>query len=120
MRQALRRSMLFVLTLVGLAAPAAAQTGTITGRVTTSENSSAVANAEVHAISAGRTVAQSLTNTDGRYRLTVPAGTYDVHVEMVGYEAVIRPSIQVSAGGSTSLDIAITPAVLRPRSSMPP
>jgi iron complex outermembrane receptor protein len=105
--------MLFVLTLAGLAAPAAAQTGTITGRVTTSENSSAVANAEIHAISAGRTVAQSLTNTDGRYRLTVPAGTYNVHVEMVGYEAVIRPSIQVSAGGSTSLDVVLTPAVFQ-------
>lgn len=113
MRQALRRSLLFVLTLTGLAAPVAAQTGAITGRVTTSENSSAVANAEVHAISAGRTVAQSLTNRDGRYRLAVPPGTYEVHVEMVGYEAVIRQSVQVSADGSTSLDIAISPAVFQ-------
>lgn len=114
MRQALRRSLLYVLALAGLAAaPATAQTGTIVGRVTTEEGGQPVGVAQVHAVQDRREVARAVTNTDGRFRLFVPAGTYDVHVEVVGYEAVVRQGVSVTADATATIDITVARAVFQ-------
>ena len=109
MRHALRKTMLFGLALAALgAAPATAQTGAIVGRITTEEGGQAVASAEVQAVQDRREVARAVTNTDGRFRLLVPAGTYELHVEVVGYGAVIRQGVTVTADGTTTIDATVS------------
>lgn len=103
-------SCLGLLTLLSLltAAPALAQTGVITGIVTDAEGGRPLASANVSAhVPGGRAVASALTNAEGRYRLSVPAGRYEVIVQTVGYEASPRTAVSVTAGGTASLDVAV-------------
>ena len=114
MRQALRAFFLLALALGALSAPASAQEGVIVGRVTSTDNAQALASANVHAVGpSGRVVARTLTSTDGRFRLAVAPGTYDVHVEMVGYEALIQEDVQVSGNATTTLDLVLAQAVFQ-------
>ena len=114
MRQALRGSVLAMLASWGLlVSPAAAQQSTITGRVTASENGQPLANAEVHARFGGRSVAVGVTNTDGRYRLSVAPGTYDLQVESVGFEAYVQQGVQATSGAPAAVDFALNTAVFQ-------
>jgi outer membrane receptor for ferrienterochelin and colicins len=91
-----------------LAAPARAQNGAITGVVTDAESGRPLASANVIAhLPGGRPTASSLTNAEGRYRLSVVAGRYDITVENVGYEASRREAVTVAAGSSATLDVAL-------------
>ncbi|MGH7447022.1 MAG: TonB-dependent receptor, partial [Longimicrobiales bacterium] len=91
-----------------VAAPAWAQTGTITGVVTDGPSGRGVPNATVTAVTAaGRTAASTFTSSEGRYALTVPGGTYDITVESVGYEATHRANVAVTAGSSARADVVL-------------
>ena len=91
-----------------VAAPAWAQNGTITGVVSDSASGRGVPTATVQAIAAnGRVAASTSTSGAGRYSLTVPAGTYSVTVESVGYEAARAQNITVTAGSVARADIAL-------------
>jgi hypothetical protein len=88
-----------------LAADLAAQTGTISGRVTASSGArTALENARVLVI--GTTLAAS-TNREGAYTIAnVPAGTYTVRVVRLGYSAASQ-SVTVSAGATATVDFAL-------------
>jgi outer membrane receptor for ferrienterochelin and colicins len=88
------------------AVPAAAQPGAITGVVSDSDTGRGLAGATVNVhVPGGRTVASTMTNAEGRYRIAVAAGPYQVTVEMVGFEATPREAVTVPAGGSATLDV---------------
>ncbi|HUF50454.1 MAG TPA: TonB-dependent receptor [Longimicrobiales bacterium] len=107
MRSKLRSCFFALLALCVFAAPALAQNAAIVGVITDAENGRPVANAKVEAVTGGRTAASTLTNADGRYRLSVPAGTYTISVESVGYEVTRGQTVTVSAGGSATADVAL-------------
>ncbi|HSJ10941.1 MAG TPA: carboxypeptidase regulatory-like domain-containing protein, partial [Longimicrobiales bacterium] len=91
-----------------VAAPAWAQNGTITGVVRDADSGRGVATAKVDALTAdGRSAGSTLSNADGRYRLNVPAGAYQVSVEMVGYAALRMPNVNVGAGASVVVDVEL-------------
>jgi outer membrane receptor for ferrienterochelin and colicins len=90
------------------AAPASAQTGTITGVVRDADTGRSLGSARVAAVTdGGRVAAAGVTNADGRYRLVVPAGSYAMSVESVGYEAVLGRAVTVAAGGMATADLDV-------------
>jgi hypothetical protein len=47
---------------------------------------------------------------DGRYHAFLPAGSYSVRFEADGYVAFVATGVQVTAGNSTLLDVALMPS----------
>lgn len=97
--------------LLVVPALARAQTGTVTGTVTESRANQPVGGARVQALSATLVVAATQSRTDGSYRLTVPAGTYTIVVNRIGY----RPgnaTVTVSAGGSATANVTLLETVV--------
>jgi iron complex outermembrane receptor protein len=90
---------------------ALAQTGTVTGTVTESRANAPVGGARVQALSATTVAAATQSRDDGTYRLTVPAGSYTIVVNRIGY----RPgnaSVTVAAGGSATANVVMSEAVV--------
>jgi len=100
----------FALALIG-ARPAAAQTGTITGRVTDAASGGALPGAQIRAIGAtGGTAARTLSDSDGQFRLAeLQPGTYTLLVELLGFEARRIEGVRVVAGQTTMQAITLTP-----------
>ncbi len=98
--------------LLVIALPLSAQqTGTVTGTVTA--EGAGVVGAQV-VLSHTETGAQygGLTEAGGRYSVTgVPAGTYDLAVNMIGFSAEDE-RVSVASGETTSHDVAMTPSAL--------
>jgi len=95
--------------LIGTAAVAAAQQGTITGVVTDQLNNSPVTGARVILGNTNRT---ALTNASGRYALqAVPAGAYELRVIAVGFGSLTR-GVQLEAGGTATADFTLARAVI--------
>ena len=94
--------------LLFLALPLSAQqSGTVTGSVTS--DGSGLASAQV-VLSQTQTGAQygGLTNDSGRFNVIgVPAGSYNVSVQLIGYTAESR-QLRVEAGGTHMADFAMT------------
>lgn len=114
--QAQRVGRRFVALLAVAFAPAVqAQTGGITGRVTTAEAGAPLRGARVHATASNGTPAASvLTNDEGVYRITsLGAGTYSLRVIALGYAERVLPGVAVSAGGTATQDIAMTAVAQR-------
>lgn len=99
----------------GGAASAAAQSATsaapveISGRVVDSTGA-AVAGATVLAEGNGVT-REATTGADGQYRLTVPAGAYNLHVQKTGFEPAFT-AIQATAGETPRQNVELQPAAL--------
>ena len=94
-------------TLLATAVPLAAQaTGTIRGRVTDAANQRALAGANVTA--GGRT---TVTNAEGNYTVTVPAGAVTVRVSTLGYAGSSR-TVNVAAGQSATADFALSASAI--------
>ncbi len=90
------------------AAPAQAQNGLISGRVTDATSLQALGGAQVYVVSTARGV---LTSADGRYRLSVPAGTYTVRAQYLGYETG-EQTVTVTAAGTSTADFVLSPGGL--------
>src|SRR5213082_3539488 len=89
--------------------PVSAQQGTVAGQVTDKSNQQAVAGAAVLIVG---TSLQARTGREGRYSITnVPPGRYQVQVRFIGYATATQP-VSVTAGQSTALDVALTPAAV--------
>ena len=96
--------------LFGTAGVAAAQEGTIVGTVRT-ETGEPVAGGQViiyQGDDAGASSRGMLTEQNGRFLfLRVPAGAWNVRVELIGYGSASQ-SVQVVAGETVSADIVLT------------
>ncbi|HEX9895878.1 MAG TPA: SusC/RagA family TonB-linked outer membrane protein [Gemmatimonadales bacterium] len=90
--------------LAAAAFPAAAQTGSITGRVTDQSNGQSLVGARVQVIGTSLT---GQTNADGRFRFTnVPTGQATVRVVALGYAALNKVAT-VAGGQETAVDFAL-------------
>jgi len=79
--------------------------GSIVGRVVDSRGAEPLANAQV-VVSGGSIGA--LTTADGRFVLRdVPAGTHDVHVQLIGYGSRTVPAVSVTADRTLVLDVTL-------------
>jgi TonB-linked SusC/RagA family outer membrane protein len=96
--------------LIGMAATAAAQGATVSGRVTARGTNDPVPQARVMVVG---TSLFTVTNPEGRYTLRgVPPGTHSVRAIRVGYQEQRRP-ITVTAGETATLDISLQQAVVQ-------
>ncbi len=106
------RGLLGALALLAVATPAAAQNGTISGRVTEALSGQPVAGATVNALRAaggGNVTARS--TADGKYTLSnLRAGTYTVTVTArIGLAQKHVDGFVVQAGQTATLDVAMAP-----------
>ena len=99
-----------VLLVGATASEAAAQTATITGRVTGEPGGVPVVEARVYVVGTNIVTA---TNVEGRYTLrSVPSGAREVRVIRVGYQEQKKP-VAVPPGGSVTLDFQLQPSVVQ-------
>ncbi len=106
----IRRTLAFAFAgLTFAAASAAAQNGTISGRVTDADGGRAVVGATVQALHAtGSSAGGTMTNDEGAYRFSVAPGTYTISVRRIGYGEMERRNVVVDAGGTAEVDIALS------------
>lgn len=101
----------FVLVLLG-AAPLAAQTGSLTGRVTDGATGTPLPGARIDLVNtAGQSSGSSISDREGQFRLaSVPSGSYTLVVTLIGYENRRIEGVQIMAGQTSmqaiTLDIA--------------
>ncbi|MCU0618463.1 MAG: outer membrane beta-barrel protein [Gemmatimonadaceae bacterium] len=91
------------------AAPAAAR-GRITGRVIDGGSGDGLSNAQVQVV--GTTIG-ALSGVDGRYTLTVPAGTVSILVRRIGYASKTVTGIVVVANKTTEADVTVRQATVQ-------
>src|SRR5215831_5961946 len=94
------------------AAPAAGQTGTISGRVTEALSGQPVPNATINALRAGGSGNVTVrSSADGKYTLSnLPAGTYTVTVTArIGLAQKHVDGVAVKSGQTSTLDFSMTP-----------
>jgi iron complex outermembrane receptor protein len=106
MRARFRSTLLaFVAVLVAGAAPAAAQQGTISGRVVDQETGQPLATAQIQVLG---TDLGALAGNDGSFNISVPAGGYSLVATLVGYSQFRIDGVQVRAGSTTEVELAMT------------
>ncbi|HYT03844.1 MAG TPA: TonB-dependent receptor [Gemmatimonadales bacterium] len=89
---------------------AAQQSGTVSGTVLAAEGGAPLAGASVVIVGTARTV---LTNAQGQYHLTVPAGAHIVRARLIGYEpAEQRVTVAAGATAAAEFRLAATPLAL--------
>lgn len=110
-RHALAFTLPMVVSLSLLAAAARAdEKGTISGRVTDKHTGHAIPFATVTLVGAQR---GGLTDSEGQYTLSgLPAGTYELRVQFLGYKPDSRPGVVVTAGRAASVDFQLEEVVV--------
>ena len=109
-----QRSVGFFCTLVALAtfaAPLAAQQGSVTGRITDAASGQPVDAAQVQFIG-GAQPTGGVTDNNGIFRFQLPAGTYTIVVERLGFRSERFSGIRVTTGQTTTYDIHLTSMAL--------
>jgi len=102
---------LAALTLLLGATSAIAQQSCIEGIVRNAQTRDPVANARVSIVG---TNLFALTDDHGYYAFdNVPAGTYDVRVQVSGFQSVIFTNQQVRPGLPTTVDFRLRPSIQR-------
>jgi outer membrane receptor for ferrienterochelin and colicins len=102
------RRLLPVLASVLFAATAAAQAGSLTGRITTKDAGRPLDNARISLTDGARTVGVATSGETGLYAIpNVAAGTYTVAVSRIGYQLQRFPGIAIRAGQPTQLNAAM-------------
>lgn len=97
--------------LAGFGRPmaASAQTGQLVGTVTSASTGAPLGEVQVFVV--GQNLG-ALSRADGRYIiLNVPAGTYDVTAQRIGFGEVTR-SVDITAGGTATVDFALSTEAL--------
>jgi outer membrane receptor protein involved in Fe transport len=96
--------------LLGLVHSAAsAQSGTVTGKVTTGDGKPlAFANVVIKGTTMG-----AMTSAEGKFTITaVPPGTYVVRAMMMGYKAVEKPGVVVNIGQTAAVEFKLETTVV--------
>ncbi len=102
------RSLLLGIAIAASAMPAAAQTGTISGRVTEAGTDRPIPNVGVRAVSGLRAVAGAYTDESGVFRIVnVPAGIYTVEARIVGHQLTRVENVTVGTGATANIGIAM-------------
>jgi TonB-linked SusC/RagA family outer membrane protein len=105
------RAIVFALSILTLAAPAAAQTGQITGTVSDSVTGQPVANADVIVVG---TTHRARTRDDGTYAIVgIAPGSYVIEVRRLGYQPLRRAAVAVPSGGAATVDFRLAPSVFQ-------
>jgi outer membrane receptor for ferrienterochelin and colicins len=112
----MRRSVVGVLAAVFsaillVALPVAAQNGTITGTVVDSDTGGPLSGVEI-VVQGGGADAGALTNQDGRFSISVGAGTYTIIASNIGYRSATQDRVSVVSGQATNVAISLTSNVL--------
>jgi len=96
-----------LLSLTGIPGALAGTTGKLSGRVLDKKNQPlAGVNMAVPAARLG-----AVTDADGRYVIIgIPAGTYEVKVNLLGYGPVAVQDVRISADNTTPLDVTLAEA----------
>lgn len=103
------RYAIFILSFLVLPAAAMAQTGSITGTVTVT-NDVPLHDASVTVIGTGQTTA---TDAEGKFEITgVPAGRQTIRVHVEGFSDAVQ-TVTVAANSSVAVDIKLEIAALR-------
>jgi iron complex outermembrane receptor protein len=108
----MRRGVLLLIALAAWsAAPAAAQqaTATLSGTVTDAATGRPIAVARVMLLS---TLLVQETDSAGRFRFTLPAGTYRLRAAALGYASDTLPALVLAAGDTRSVAVALHAAAL--------
>ena len=108
------RRLLIGLGLALVAVPAAAQSGSITGRVTEAEGGRPIAGARVEARISAATAGSATTDDSGQFRIVnLVEGSYSVTVARIGYQLQRVDGVQVGTGISTAdVTMARIPSLL--------
>ncbi len=102
---------LAALTLVLGASAAVAQQSRVEGTVRSSNSRDPVANARISVVG---TNLFSTTNENGYYAIeNVPVGSYDVRVQVIGFQSVVFTNQRVAAGLPTTVNFELSPSILR-------
>lgn len=78
--------------------------GQLTGTVTDASTSKPIADATV-----STSVGSTTTDSSGHYAMTLAAGSYNVTVSAFGYATQTLTGVQVTDGGTTTQNVALTP-----------
>jgi iron complex outermembrane receptor protein len=109
-----RTSAAVTLLLLAVARPLLAQSGSISGRIVEQASRLPVENARVAAVSGDVTVRSSVTDSDGRYRLTgVPGGRYVLVVSRIGQQLRRTAPFDLAEGQSLTTDLETSAAAER-------
>lgn len=109
MSASLLRRLFIVLGITLLAVPAAAQSGSITGRVIAADGGRPIAGARAVAMISGATAGSATTDESGQFRIVnLAAGTYSVSVARIGYQMQRIEGVLVGTGIAT-VDVTMTP-----------
>lgn len=101
------RSLAFALVAaLASAVPAAAQQGTLTGQVTNAETGAPISAAQIQ-ILGGPQATGTLSDNQGRYRITLAPGSYDLVVTVVGYRQTRFDGVGVQAAETTVHDMRL-------------
>ena len=113
--RASRWSRIFAFALsLGLGAPLAAQTGTVTGKITEKLEGRPVASANVQLVAAGgRSVVAAVTSADGSYRVSAAPGTYTLQVIALGFQSVRVSGVALTAGASVTQNVSLEARVVQ-------
>ena len=84
--------------------PAAAQPGTISGRITDKKTGNPVIEAGVEVMGTGK---RTKTDIDGKYSIKVPPGTYELRIFAPSYTGLRVPNIAVEADGTTTANTSL-------------
>ena len=100
-----------LLSSAALPSSLAAQTGTIRGQVLDAITQRPIAGAQVEIEGTRR---GGITNATGQYLLlNVPAGTYSVRVQFIGFRTSSSASVEVASGGTATVDFQLEQAALQ-------
>jgi iron complex outermembrane receptor protein len=110
MSASLLRRLFIVLGIMLLAAPAAAQSASIAGRVTAADGGRSIAGARVEARVSGGALAGSATSDEtGQFRIVnLGEGSYSVTVTRIGFQLQRIDGVQVGTGIVTT-DVTMSP-----------
>lgn len=101
----------FLILTSGAAAGAQATSdGRIVGRVVSAQNGEPLSNAQVYIPDTG---VGTLSSLDGRFVLrSVPAGTVELRVDLLGFASKTVTGVQVQTGQTVTLDVSLEPEAI--------
>ena len=91
-------------------APVLAQTGTITGRVTSAEGGIPLPRVQINVVGAST---GTLTRDDGRYTVAVRPGTYKVRASRIGLAPDSAVGVVVTSGGTATANFTMRGSALQ-------